>query len=354
MFYGGASVILLILAEYQINGNYVNHAYFGNVFDRAPLYDAFYLTYLIVSSAFGCTWIFLFELYLKRTHYLLTVFTVVISGISFSFPLSIADPLITVFLGALLYIIIILYYSLMLRNSSSSVKASMPMILTGFIFGMISLTLHDIDFKALEILPIELAPIALIAGSFFFIIPMILDPKYLNKEAVFKITLLIFGIFLSLLAGFFLWFVSLSSIAILFITSSIITLSIYWFSRSMKLSKKQRIAPAQEVSRDLSNLYSRPEKLTEEEIAISKEKKVCLVCKGGISGYNFICGKCGTFFCEKCAKALTELENACWSCKAPFDPSRPVRLEKPEEEHVGVVPEATVAGTKDGAVKGKK
>jgi hypothetical protein len=78
------------------------------------------------------------------------------------------------------------------------------------------------------------------------------------------------------------------------------------------------------------NLIRRAE-ITEEEISISKEKKICLVCKGKLSGFNlaFICSGCDTLYCEKCARTLSTLENACWVCDIPFDESKPVKL--PEE-----------------------
>lgn len=67
--------------------------------------------------------------------------------------------------------------------------------------------------------------------------------------------------------------------------------------------------------------------ITEEEVSISKEKKVCLVCKNKLAGFNiFLCPDCGALYCESCAMALIELENACWYCNNPMDPSQPIKL----------------------------
>ena len=84
-------------------------------------------------------------------------------------------------------------------------------------------------------------------------------------------------------------------------------------------------------------MFAKPQKVTEEEVSISKEKKICLVCKGKLARYNiFLCPECNTFYCSKCAHALSDLENACWVCEVPFDESKPVRLpEKKEEEDFG-------------------
>ncbi|MHA2325218.1 MAG: tetratricopeptide repeat protein, partial [Promethearchaeota archaeon] len=71
-------------------------------------------------------------------------------------------------------------------------------------------------------------------------------------------------------------------------------------------------------------------KVTEEKVAISKEKKICLVCKGEVLKFSYIC-ECGAIYCENCARALTNLENVCWACDAPIDSLKTVKLFKAEE-----------------------
>jgi hypothetical protein len=75
--------------------------------------------------------------------------------------------------------------------------------------------------------------------------------------------------------------------------------------------------------------------VSEEKIAISKEKKICLVCRGEVFGFSYIC-KCGANYCENCARALTDLENVCWACETPIDYSKPVKPFKEEQERVKV------------------
>ncbi|MEE9378228.1 MAG: tetratricopeptide repeat protein [Candidatus Lokiarchaeia archaeon] len=74
-------------------------------------------------------------------------------------------------------------------------------------------------------------------------------------------------------------------------------------------------------------------KVTEEKIAISKEKKVCLVCRGEVLRFSYIC-ECGAIYCENCARALTNLENVCWACDVQIDYSKPIKLFKEEEVEV--------------------
>ena len=75
--------------------------------------------------------------------------------------------------------------------------------------------------------------------------------------------------------------------------------------------------------------------VTEEKVAISKEKKICLVCRGVVVKFSYIC-ECGVIYCGNCARALTNLENVCWVCDAPIDYLQPVKPYKEEEERVKV------------------
>ena len=71
--------------------------------------------------------------------------------------------------------------------------------------------------------------------------------------------------------------------------------------------------------------------MSEEKVAISKETKICLVCRGEVLGYSYIC-KCGANYCENCARALTNLENVCWACETPIDYSMPVKQFKEDAD----------------------
>ncbi|TXT60821.1 MAG: hypothetical protein BAJALOKI1v1_1220002 [Promethearchaeota archaeon] len=81
----------------------------------------------------------------------------------------------------------------------------------------------------------------------------------------------------------------------------------YFFLKSFLKPKRELI----NAKIDISGVFTRPEAITEEEVSISKEKKIYLVCKGSIGGHNFMCSDCGTFYCLKCSDALKALENAC-------------------------------------------
>ncbi len=78
-----------------------------------------------------------------------------------------------------------------------------------------------------------------------------------------------------------------------------------------------------------------PAFMTEEKVAISKETKICLICRGAVLRFTYIC-ECGAIYCENCARALTNLENVCWVCDTPIDYLKPVKPYKEELEDLNV------------------
>ncbi len=86
------------------------------------------------------------------------------------------------------------------------------------------------------------------------------------------------------------------------------------------------------VEGGLIRLTKRPDYISEEEVTFHKEKKICLVCKGNVGRYMFMCPDCDALYCQNCAGVLENLENACWVCNGPIDPNKPVKSFKKEEE----------------------
>ena len=81
-----------------------------------------------------------------------------------------------------------------------------------------------------------------------------------------------------------------------------------------------------EFEKFMKLLKTKPKTITEEEVVFHREKKICLVCKGKVGGFNtFICTNCNALYCQNCATHLSNLENQCWVCKAPFDESKPIK-----------------------------
>lgn len=71
----------------------------------------------------------------------------------------------------------------------------------------------------------------------------------------------------------------------------------------------------------------------EDKVVIQEERIICLVCKGDIVGFTYVC-ECAAIYCENCSKTLTNLENVCWVCSAPIDKSRPTKPYTKDEEGI--------------------
>ncbi|MEE9377735.1 MAG: pyridoxamine 5'-phosphate oxidase family protein [Candidatus Lokiarchaeia archaeon] len=81
-------------------------------------------------------------------------------------------------------------------------------------------------------------------------------------------------------------------------------------------------------------LYTRPNRITEEEVIFHIEKKICLVCKKKILKFTYICPECEIFYCMNCSQALVNLENVCWVCNTPIDESKPSKPFDIEEDEI--------------------
>lgn len=150
--------------------------------------------------------------------------------------------------------------------------------------------------------------------------------------------------FFLLSVGFFFFIVFLSieglfSVITILIFTRIGLIISYWIIylglREEPEKPQENIKKEIKVESDLFRLIqNRPSDITEEEVSISKEKKICLVCKGKVGGFSFICDECGSFYCENCAKVMINLENICWACNTPIDPTKPSKPYENDKEGI--------------------
>ena len=61
-------------------------------------------------------------------------------------------------------------------------------------------------------------------------------------------------------------------------------------------------------------------KKTESEVDLEEKDAVCIVHKGAIVGTVYICPTCKTYYCLKCANALIEKGDKCWTCESTITP----------------------------------
>jgi parallel beta-helix repeat protein len=99
-------------------------------------------------------------------------------------------------------------------------------------------------------------------------------------------------------------------------------------SKKKSIELKQKSLKIMEKESQIIALEKQRAELTEDDITISKERHICLVHKGTIEGYSFICPGCGAFYCQVCLEAIKKIENVCWSCGNSLDPSKPSKKEE--------------------------
>jgi len=101
-------------------------------------------------------------------------------------------------------------------------------------------------------------------------------------------------------------------------------------------STRDQIIDDSQASLIVTLSRSKPLQISEEEVTFYKEKTICMVCKGKVEGFNFICTDCKALYCAKCANALSNLDNVCWVCDVPIDNSKPSKPFKEEAERIKV------------------
>jgi hypothetical protein len=160
---------------------------------------------------------------------------------------------------------------------------------------------------------------------------MLIDVKHFSRASrywliigILIISISTFVIFLSIIYGLTLY------LLVLFITFELVlVLSLY---QAIKLMNKGDLLQ-EEILPNFLGALTRRQSLTEEEVSISKEKKICLVCKSKLAKHIFLCSECGALYCFNCSETLSNSENACWACETPFNelkPSKPFKLEQQE------------------------
>jgi hypothetical protein len=185
-----------------------------------------------------------------------------------------------------------------------------------------------------QIIPFFLEPVLIMVGTIFFLLPTIISPDILSQKKYY-------------------WYIAFAFLETEVVVACIITIFYYSIEQVMftlgftiglsiivyliikdVIVKPETVALEEEKAesnKDILGMFTKPKALTEEEVSVSKEKKICLVCKGNIAGINFVCFECGTLYCNKCYNALINLENACWACDNALDESTPVKLSKEKE-----------------------
>ena len=338
LFFGFAVYkFLFCLAEFAIPGTFKNFAFYGDFTNLSQLtYDFFKLC--IISYSIGSTMFILsFELTFKRIKYVLSLIGAILIVIFIIFPSRTTLLLFQLIGFTYFFIIIYLILFYLTKWAHQEFKTISFLLMFGITLLLIGFVLTDVVLVRYIWIPTYIPPVLIIFGVLIAISPMYIEPKLFSKALVVWVSI---GM-LALITAFALFLYMIYSgvpIAYLIIVSVFNFILIFIFYKAIIMTKtpKSYITSIEtEVLRpDILSVFTKPQKITEEEVSISKEKKICLVCKNEISRENYICPECKAFYCMKCAQALANLENACWVCETPFDESKPVRLPEKEEEEI--------------------
>ncbi len=337
--------VFTFLQDYEIQGILINNVFYGDLENYTPSYEVYGKVIYIVIAMGYILFMLSFELIVKRTKYLITTiltFVLVLMIISpFLLARDIYNNVFTI-LGNIVFGLIIYLY---MKWSRLEFKAVSSFLIYGVVFIVLGNGLGWRVAKLMEVFPLSLGPIIFILGCFLLLCPIMITPKLIPKTLYYWIlTASMVAIFSTIHSSIHI--IHYLDVDISFVITNIIAiiyvyLMFYLFLRHLRSAMKlEREKPSDDKVPGLLEVFARPQHVTEEEVSISKEKKVCLVCKGKLGGFNryiYMCPDCNAFYCEKCSKALSNLENACWACNSPIDPSKPVKpFEKEKEEDIKV------------------
>ncbi|MBD3254670.1 MAG: hypothetical protein GF383_06230 [Candidatus Lokiarchaeota archaeon] len=329
------------LVEFFTPGYLIHHNYYGT-------YDIYTSEIIMIdrigfiSQATGCIiFYFTFEYITKRTYYIFTIVQGILLILQIFLPFQMTLFIYNYIQASTLSIWIptIIFY-LYTKWSPKEFKAISSILFLGFIFLTFSRALYSKFIKILEIIPLFVAPLLYILGSLIMVSPLFIKTEvFSEKQYYFYFVGWSFIISFSLFIVFMIYLGLIVELILVFIIDLLFTILLFYLIH-LTLKKDSNIAEEKSSflkKRDLLSVFSRSPRLTEEEVSVAKERKICLICKGKVSGYDiYLCRECSSLYHRKCAKQLEDLENACWACNAPINRSKPVKLEaelekKPEK-----------------------
>jgi len=342
----GIAEIFYYLASFQIEVVNTGGVYYGNYNSVDSTYE--FLTqwqYIITAIGFGLFFLG-FELSTKRTYYLLSIMQFTLVTVLIFTPYELSTFLSNNFFFIIAAITGTIILFLLARWSPLEFKAISVFLLLGVLFVVVASIFNASEVKAHnKPFFLYIPPIITILGAILAILPTVLDSKFFSKALLFWITV---GV---LLVGFLVFMtitMIMYSFPIHFIAEVVIftTVLFVMFLDIIKNIKKEMRRDSFTRSTDIEipiegksdinvlEMFSKPRKLTEQEVTFHKEKKICLVCKGKVIRFNsFIC-ECDALYCEKCARTLSDMENFCWVCGVALDDTKPIKSQEEEQKNI--------------------
>jgi len=324
-------LILLTLSFFYLETKYVDHIFRGN-FDNPSLIYMWIIkgAYISHFAAF-IYYYYTYEKIVNKRIHLATFGCILIIILIIFLPYELAIYQFNAIVFAIngLYFFHTLFT--LMKKSQRELRAATSFIILGTWFMAISLIFMSPGVMRLGYTPILIFPVVFIIGTFLCMSPTVFKPEFFSRNIkywyLFSI-ILIGTMAITLIYNVtFYYAIEYFIMALIFLIYFVVecVILIRFIKREEFLGVKGDTG--------VKGIFTKPEKVTEEEVSISKEKKICLVCKGKVLRNNiYLCPECSTFYCLKCSEALSNLENACWVCETPFDESKPVKPFKKEEE----------------------
>ncbi len=234
----------------------------------------------------------------------------------------------------------------LMRNPREELQGFIVAMTIGLLLYFFGIGLDANVYYALNLYPTWFPALFLISGALITLLPTIVNPERFTHPlflwVVFSIFLTLVILMLFYLLTFWSQFLLVVNISILFTLFANFIFLGFGINRIVRKLKPPKILKEstgqKEKVKDLITSFIRPQRITEEEVSISNEKKICLVCKSSLSKQIYICSECGAFYCIKCSEALSKSENLCWVCNTPFDESLPSKpFKKDEEDEIAFV-----------------
>jgi len=323
--------IFFFLSDFYAEGNYIGHVYYGSYGTN--------LSFRICTNLGHISWmlgadffIFMFEKNVKKTKYILTIM-----GIFFTFIFLFEIHLfyLSIAYAVTLLIMILIWLS---THSSYEVRSFCAYLSVGIFFILMGSFSSTAEFKVFNSMFPALPPTLDIIGILIIISPNFLSSKIFKRKIRFWMLLIViiisfflilFLVLYPLLPEYFRFYFIFSVIPGI-ITVSYGIAQIFGSYKREEAREEDKFKETKDL--DFFKMFTRPDKVTNEDIIFHKEQKICLVCKGKINRFTYICPGCDALYCHKCAETIMKMENACWYCEAALDKSKPVNLPEKKDE----------------------
>ncbi|MFX0025634.1 MAG: hypothetical protein ACFE8M_04405 [Candidatus Hermodarchaeota archaeon] len=211
---------------------------------------------------------------------------------------------------------------------SSVVAIGLTVVLIGWAF-------ETITIKELNLISPTFPPIFVIVGVIIAILPLILNLEFFSKAlanwlVILSIVFILVFLSLTVFTNLPLFIISQVIIWISSFVLVLVIIYIIFYLVKRVRTPETSLEDKKGELKDFIRIFTKPLDFSMKEIKFYRDRGLCLVCKNKISGLTYVCPNCDAWYCIKCSKALTELENVCWGCGKPINL---FKLLKYEEEH---------------------